>query len=81
MTIIRSIRANVYIRIPCNETLLFFTALLTNNNHQHNGMEGTKFLASQAKSIYHYKSIRSEKTLLHGMRIYTLALIDLMMVI
>jgi len=32
----------------------------TNSNHQHNGMEGTKFLASQAKSIYHYKSIRSK---------------------
>jgi len=33
-------------------------AILTNSNHQHNGMEGTKFLPSQTKSIYHYKSIR-----------------------
>jgi hypothetical protein len=39
-------------------TLLCLTAILTNSNHQHNGMEGTKFIANQAKSIYHYKSIR-----------------------
>jgi hypothetical protein len=25
---------------------------------RHNGMEGIKFLASQAKSIYHFKSIK-----------------------
>jgi len=36
------------------------TAILTNSNHQHNSMEGTKFLASQAKPIYHYKSIRAK---------------------
>ena len=35
-------------------------AILTNSNHQHNGVEGTKFLTSEAKSIYHYKSIRSK---------------------
>ena len=35
-------------------------AILTNSNRQHNGVEGTKFLASQAKSIYYYKSIRSK---------------------
>ena len=34
--------------------------LMITSNHQHHGMEGTKFLASQAKSIYHYKSIRSK---------------------
>ena len=35
-------------------------AILTNSNHQHNSMDGTKFLASQAKSIYHYKNIRTK---------------------
>ena len=27
---------------------------------QHNGMEGIKFVGSQAKSIYQYKSLRSK---------------------
>jgi len=30
--------------IRFSKTLLYLTAILTNSNHQHNGMEGTKLL-------------------------------------
>jgi len=48
------------IRHPVIRTQYLLCLAVTNKLlFPHNGMEGTKFIASQAKSIYHYKSLRS----------------------